>query len=183
MTWKSHIAIATAVTIPFNPSALGVAILGSTAPDWSEWVLKFFNVNVQHRGATHYLIVPLAIILFSFLFDFRSLIFWFGIGYFTHWFADSLTISGVPISPWDTSRVHFFGGKLRTGDLLEYIISFSLLVMSVTIAKPMIETVYNFGSGDEYKNSFKVFSMDYNDLNDKNIIDNQELLERRFKFF
>jgi len=44
MTWKSHIAIATAVTIPFNPSALGVAILGSTAPDWSEWILKFFGI-------------------------------------------------------------------------------------------------------------------------------------------
>ena len=52
-----------------------------------------------------------------------------------------------------------------------------------TVAKPMIETVYNFGGGDEYKNSFKVFSMNYEDLNSKNIIDNQELLERRFKFF
>ncbi len=188
MTWKSHIAIATAVTIPFNPSALGVAILGSTAPDWSEWVLKFFSINVQHRGATHYAIVPISIILFSFLFGdslakLGDLIFWFGVGYFTHWFADSLTISGVPISPWDTSRVHFFGGKLKTGDMLEYIISFSLLAMSVTIAKPMIETVYNFGTGGEYANTFKVFSMNYEDLNDKNIIDNAELLEKRFKFF
>ncbi|RLA79113.1 MAG: hypothetical protein DRG78_13625, partial [Epsilonproteobacteria bacterium] len=159
MTWKSHIAIATAVTIPFNPSALGIAILGSTAPDWSEYILKFFSINVQHRGATHYVIVPLGIILFSFIFDFRDLIFWFGVGYFTHWFADSLTISGVPLTPWDTSRIHFFGGKLRTGDLMEYIISFSLLAMSVTVAKPMIETVYNFGGGDEYQNTFKVFSM------------------------
>ena len=183
MTWKSHIAIATAVTIPFNPSALGIAILGSTAPDWSEYILKFFSINVQHRGATHYVIVPLGIILFSFIFDFRDLIFWFGVGYFTHWFADSLTISGVPLTPWDTSRIHFFGGKLRTGDLMEYIISFSLLAMSVTVAKPMIETVYNFGSGIEYQNTFKVFSMNYEDLNDKNIIDNQELLEKRFKFF
>jgi inner membrane protein len=188
VTWKSHIAIATAVTIPFNPSALGVAILGSTAPDWSEWVLKFFSVNIQHRGATHYLIIPLSIIIFSFIFGdilmkLEELIFWFGIGYFTHWFADSLTISGVPISPWDTSRVHFFGGKLKTGDMLEYIISFSLLAMSVTVAKPMIETVYSFGIGDEYKNSFKVFSMDYQDLKDKNIIDAKELLEKRFKFF
>jgi len=183
VTWKSHIAIASAVTIPFNPSALPVAIIGSTAPDWSEWILKFFGISVQHRGATHYVIVPLFFIALSFIYDFRDLIFWFGVGYFTHWFADSLTISGVPLSPWDTSRVHFFGGKLRTGDLLEYIISFSLLAMSVTIAKPMIETVYNFGTGQEYSNTFKVFSMDYEDLNDKNIIDNAELLERRFKFF
>jgi hypothetical protein len=55
--------------------------------------------------------------------------------------------------------------------------------MSVTVAKPMIETVYNFGTDDEYTNTFKVFNMNYEDLNDKNIIDNQELLERRFKFF
>ena len=148
MTWKSHMAIASACVLPFNPSLLVVANLGSTAPDWMEWVLKFFNIRVEHRGATHYLIVPIGIIIFSFIFDFRDMIFWFGIGYFTHWFADSLTISGVPLSPWDTSRVHFFGGKLKTGDLLEYIISFSLLAMSVTIAKPMIESVYNFSSGD-----------------------------------
>jgi inner membrane protein len=38
MTWKSHIAIATAVTLPFNPMAIPVAALGSTAPDWSEWI-------------------------------------------------------------------------------------------------------------------------------------------------
>ena len=47
MTWKSHIAIATAVTLPFNPMAIPVAVLGSTAPDWSEWILKFFNIRVE----------------------------------------------------------------------------------------------------------------------------------------
>ncbi len=182
MTWKSHIAIASAVTLPFNPVMLVVANLGATAPDWMEWVLKFFNIKVVHRGATHYFIVPLFIILFSFIFDFRDMIFWFGIGYFTHWFADSLTISGVPLTPWDTSRVHFFGGKLKTGDMMEYIISFSLLAMSVTIAKPIINTFYNFGT-EVGTSTFKVFSMDYQKLNDENIIDNAELLEKRFKFF
>ncbi len=161
MTWKSHIAIATAVTIPFNPSVLMASVLGSTAPDWSEWVLKFFNIKVEHRGATHYLIVPLAIIIFSFIFDFRDMVFWFGVGYFSHWFADSLTISGVPLSPWDTSRVHFFGGKLKTGDMMEYIISFSLLAMSVTVAKPMIGAIYDFSLDGTSANSFKVFSMHY----------------------
>lgn len=178
MTWKSHIAIAAAVTLPFNPSALAVAIVGSTAPDWSEWVLKFFGIRVQHRGATHYLIIPLAIILFSAFIDFKSLIFWFGIGYLTHWFADSLTISGVPLTPYDNSRIHFFGGKLRTGEMMEYIIAFSLLAMSVTVAKPILN---NFSFGGE--KAFSVFSMDYADLNKKNIMDNQEYLEKRFKFF
>ena len=182
MTWKSHTAIASAVILPFNPSLLVVANLGATAPDWLEWILKFFDIKVAHRGSTHYLIVPVGIILFSFIFDFRDMIFWFGIGYFTHWFADSLTISGVPLSPWDTSRVHFFGGKLKTGDMMEYIISFSLLAVSVTIAKPMIESVYNF-SNDNNQTKFNKFSMDYQKLNDNNVIDNKELLEMRFKFF
>jgi len=178
MTWKSHIAIATAVTLPFNPSVLPIAILGSTAPDWSEWILKFFGQTVKHRGATHYLIVPIGIIFLSLFIDFRELIFWFGIGYLTHWFADSLTIMGVPLSPWDNSRIHFFGGKLKTGDMLEYIIAFSLLAMSITIAKPLLN---NFDFFD--KKVFSVFSMDYAELNDENIIDRKEYLERRFKFF
>jgi inner membrane protein len=181
MTWKSHTAIAAACCLPFNPSALPLAILGSTAPDWSEWILKFFGINVEHRGATHYIIVPLFFILFSFIFDIKDLIFWFGIGYLSHWFADSLTISGVPLTPWDTSRIHFFGGKLRTGDLLEYVISFSLLAMSVTIAKPLAEGVGGFFGGKE--KTFSVYSMDYEELNQKGIIDNKEFLESRFKFF
>jgi inner membrane protein len=181
MTWKSHIAIATAITLPFNPSALGVSILGSTAPDWSEWVLKFFGINVQHRGATHYLIVPLIIIAFSFIYDFRDLIFWFGVGYFTHWFTDALTISGVPLSPWDNSRIHFFGGKIRTGDMIEYIIAFTLLAFSIVLAKPTIQTLTSINN--PYNHNFNVFSIDYEDLEQKNIIDRQEYLERRFKFF
>lgn len=178
MTWKSHTAIAAACVLPFNPAALPLAVLGSTAPDWSEWVLKFFGVKVQHRGATHYIIIPLAIILISAVIDYRGLIFWFGIGYLTHWFADSLTIMGVPLTPWDRNRVHFFGGKLKTGEMMEYIIAFSLLAVSVTIAKPMISHL-NFSG----PTAFSVFGMNYEDLNKKNIIDNQEYLERRFKFF
>jgi len=178
MTWKSHTAIAAACVLPFNPAALPLALLGSTAPDWSEWILKFFGVKIQHRGATHYIIVPLAIILFSAVFDYRSLIFWFGIGYLTHWFADSLTVSGVPLSPWDNNRIHFFGGKLKTGEMMEYIIAFSLLAMNVTIAKPMLNHL-DFTQSS----AFSVFGMDYEDLNEKNIIDNQEYLEKRFKFF
>jgi|GEM_PF-2153355 len=179
MTWKSHIAIATAVTLPFNPALVPAAILGSTAPDWFEWILKFFGITVKHRGATHYVIIPLAFIVFSFFFDFRNMIYWFGIGYFTHWFADSLTISGVPLTPYDNSRIHFFGGKLKTGEMLEYIISFSLLIVSITIAKPMLTSFID----PQSENSFSVFSMDYSDLNKKGIIDNAEYLEKRFKFF
>jgi len=183
MTWKSHTAIATAVVLPFNPTLLVVTNLGATAPDWIEYILKFFGITVEHRGETHYLMIPVLLIIFSFFFDYKGIIFWFGIGYFTHWFADSLTISGVPISPWDNSKVHFFGGKIRTGEMMEYIISFSLLAMSVTIAKPLIENSISYLSDDNSTKSFNAFSIDYHDLNKKHIIDNSELLENRFKFF
>ena len=176
MTWKSHTAIATAITLPFNPALLVASNLGATAPDWIEYILKFFGITVEHRGVTHYLIIPLFLIALSFIFDYKGIIYWFGIGYLSHWFADSLTISGVPISPFDHSRIHFFGGKIKTGEMLEYIISFSLLIMSITIAKPII----NFS--DNHK-TFNAFSIDYFDLNKKKIIDNKELLENRFKFF
>lgn len=180
MTWKSHVAIATAITLPFNPAALVASNLGATAPDWLEHVLKFFGVRIEHRGATHYLIVPIIIIAISFIVDYKNMLFWFGIGYLSHWFTDALTITGVPISPWDNSRIHFFGGKLRTGDMLEYIIAFSLLALSLTIAKPMLNL---FKTEEKTEVGFKVFGMDYDDLNKKNIIDNKEYLERRFKFF
>jgi uncharacterized protein YjiK len=45
-----------------------------------------------------------------------------------------------------------------------------------------VESVYNL-TGKTNKNEFNKFSMDYQKLNDKNIIDNRELLEMRFKFF
>ena len=61
---------------------------------------------------------------------------------------------------------------------MEYIIAFSLLAVSITVAKPILN---NFSFGGE--KSFSVFSMDYADLNKKNIMDNQEYLEKRFKFF
>lgn len=175
MTWKSHIAIATAVTMPFAPAAIPAAALGATAPDWTEWILKFFGLNVEHRGFTHYLYIPLLIILFSFLFDFRGLIFWFGVGYLTHWFADSLTITGVPISKNSSYRVHFFGGKIRTGDKAEYLISFGLLLISFLITKPL----NNF----ENKDNFNPYMMNYKKLNEEHIIDNKTYQLNRFKLF
>ena len=66
MTWKSHIAIATAITLPFNPMLIPAAAIGSTAPDWSEWILKFFGITVEHRGFTHYVYIP--ILHYSFFF-------------------------------------------------------------------------------------------------------------------
>ena len=177
MTWKSHIAIATATALPFNTLYVPFAILGSTAPDWSEWILKFFGITVQHRGATHYLIIPLIIIAVGIGFALPPVV-WFGIGYLTHWFADSLTISGVPLSPFDSHKIHFFNGRLRTGEPMEYFISFGLLLASLMLVKPNIDLITN---QDKYK--FNPYYINYGKLHDDKIIDNKTMLENRFKLF
>ena len=172
-------AIAATVTIPFNPALLPVSLLGSTAPDWSEWILKFFGIRVKHRGATHYLTVPLTIIIFSFLFDFKDMIFWFGVGYLTHWIADSLTISGVPLSPWDNNKIHLFGGKLKTGEMTEYLISFGMLLFALLVFNP----AQKYFKSSDNPLEFNVYYIDYTELYEKKIIDEATYKEKRFKLF
>ncbi|MDD5360436.1 MAG: hypothetical protein PHI02_09245 [Sulfurovaceae bacterium] len=66
MTWKSHIAIATACVVPFNALMLPVAVAGSVAPDLAEYVINFFTKKkIKHRGVTHYLFIPILIIAFG----------------------------------------------------------------------------------------------------------------------
>ena len=178
MTWKSHIAIATAVTLPFNPALIPATSLGATAPDWSEYILNFFGIDVEHRGFTHYLYIPILIIGLSFLFDFRNIIFWFGVGYLTHWVADALTPSGVPISQFDNHRIHFFGGKIKTGSLMEYILAFGFLFFVVSLVKPidMLKT-------KDFDNYFNAYFIDYKELYDNKIIDEKTYKEHRFDLF
>lgn len=180
MTWKSHIAIGSALCLPFNPTCLPFAIAGSTAPDWIEMILRVFGIRLGHRRQTHYLIVPIGIILFAWVvWDLNSMIFWFGVGYLSHWVADSLTITGVPISPYDKHNFTLLGGKLKTGEPLEFIIAFGFLSASLFLGKPTLESV--FYRKDE--RNFNVFYMDWSNLNKEGIIDNKEYLEHRFKFF
>ena len=179
MTWKSHIAIATACAIPFNPALVPAVALGSTAPDWSEWVLKFFGVQVQHRGMTHYLYIPVAIIILSFFLDFQNIMFWFGIGYLTHWLADALTPSGVPISQYDNHRIHFFGGKIKTGSFMEYILAFGFLLLVISLVKPL-DMLKN---QNDLNNNFNVYFNDYGKMYNQKIIDEKTYKEHRFDLF
>jgi inner membrane protein len=55
MRWVSHAAIAGSLAALVHPAAVPVAILGSTAPDWLEWVAKLLGMHVRHRVQTHYL--------------------------------------------------------------------------------------------------------------------------------
>ena len=47
-------AIAGATTAVVAPPMVPVALLGSTAPDWLEWVFKAVGRRVKHRTVTHY---------------------------------------------------------------------------------------------------------------------------------
>ena len=184
MTWLSHSTIATAIVLPINPVMLPVIVAGSTAPDWLENLFRFFGFEIEHRKETHYLSHWIILIIISFLVDFRDIIFWFAIGGFTHILEDSLTISGVPLSPWNSSRFHLFGGalqetafyKFRTGSLNEYIIAFFILGFSIFLVNPNLSIF-------KKNNEFNPYLTNYKKLHKERIIDEREYKENRFNFF
>ncbi len=151
--------------------------------------MRFFGINVAHRGETHYLVAPLGIIAIGLLLYYLPLppfvgvlVLWFGIGYLTHWFADSLTISGVPLAPGAQNKIHFFGGKFKTGDIEEYILSFGLLAFSVLVFMPNAGAINPFAKS-EHNRSFNPYYMDYSELYKRGVIDEKEYKKSRFKLF
>lgn len=172
MKWVSHIAIAAAIAAPISPSAVPVAALGATAPDWLEWVLKFAGHRVKHRTVTHYLAAWLLLAAFgAFFWDFRGWITWFAIGGASHWFCDALTIQGVPIGPWSDRRVHLFGGRIRTGSPAEFVI------VAIAVALAAVLT-WNLRAD----RSFIPFFYDWSRLYEQGIIDGSEWRTNRFRF-
>ena len=133
------------------------------------------------------LIVSLAV-------DFNNMLFWFSFGGITHVLADSLTVSGVPLSPFDRTRFHLFGGaikesgfyKFRTGSMSEYIIAFSLLAFAVLLNNP-INSLVNFGTKQslhvEQVEPFNPYIVNYRDMFQKKVIDELEYKTNRFSFF
>ena len=179
MTWKSHTAIALSFTLPFNPVAIFPATIGATAPDWLEYVLKILGFQVEHRGFTHLWIVGIFFIIISFFWDYHNFIFWFGIGYLSHLFADGMTVSGVPCLLLN-HRIHFFNSPFTTGQIGEYIFSYSLLAVSIFVFGI---GSFNFSNNFFNTNEFFVYQMNYKKLYKKGVIDEKEYLENRFKFF
>jgi inner membrane protein len=191
MTWLSHSSIATAIALPLSPAHIPVIVLGSTAPDWIEYVLNALGLNVEHRKETHYVVLWLFLICLSFFIDFNSMLFWFAIGGLSHVLEDSLTVSGVPFSPYSTHRFHLFGGALsessfyrfRTGSMVEYIIAFSILGASVFLVNPFSNFIQNYNKSEEQKSKFNAYYMDYKKLYEEGVIDEKEYKELRFKMF
>lgn len=127
MKWISHMAIAGATTAIIAPQLVPFAVLGSTAPDWSE---KF--LQKQHRQETHYVVVWIALTaFFLFVWDFKHIGLAFTYGGLSHVLLDSLTVSGVPFAPWSQNRFHLFGGRLKTGSSAEYMIAGGVVIISI----------------------------------------------------
>lgn len=135
MKWISHVAIAASICAVCNPAAVPAAILGSTAPDWFEWILNAARQRkVKHRGVTHYLAAwVLAMLAAAFLWDWRGLLFWFAAGGAVHWVCDALTVSGAPLGWWSDRKTTLLGGRVRTGSVLEYVITGAVVLICAVI--------------------------------------------------
>jgi len=174
MKWVNHIAIAGATCAIWKPELVPIAVLGSTAPDWLEWVLKAFGRRVAHRTLTHYVIYwVLGIVFGMFVWDFHYAITAFSAGGFSHVFADSLTLMGVPLGWWSDRRFNLFGGRLRTGQMGEYWVTGVIVVMCISVGV----MTRHFDGGD-----YTPFFWDYPDYYHQGLIDGAEWKENRFRW-
>jgi inner membrane protein len=174
MKWINHLAIAGATTALVSPALVPVALLGSTAPDWLEWVIRAVSGhNLKHRGVTHYVLGWIVGFAFALLlWDYHGILAAFFWGGLTHVLADSLTVSGVPFSPHSDRRFHLFGGRLRTGDAGEYGIAWGIVGVCVVLAQ------FIYTSSDWYP-----FFYNWAGLYDQGIVDGSEWKTNRFRFF
>lgn len=172
MKWFNHMLIAGATTAVVAPSLVPVAILGSTAPDWLEWVNKRLGNYIKHRTTTHIVAYWVAGMLFGWLvWDFHGIILAFAYGGFTHVFADSLTIMGVPLTPFSDRRFNLMGGRLRTGDQGEYVVAGGIACVCFFIAS-QLHTVSDFFP----------FFYNWGAMYQNGIIDGLEWKQNRLKF-
>lgn len=172
MRWVSHIAIAGAISAVFNPIAVPAAVLGSTFPDWSEWILRrVTGRKVAHRGATHWLTSWLLLALFaSLVWDYQHLLFWFAIGNVVHWFCDAVTVSGAPVGWWSDRRITLFGGRVKTGGLSEALVTCSMVALCAV-------AIY---ARRDVATGFIPFYFHYGEMYEHGIIDGAEWRAHRF---
>lgn len=171
MKWSNHIIIAASTTAIISPLHIPIAIAGATAPDWIELLYtRFTGRKVPHRGWTHYVTSWVGLLLAGlFLFPHGGLVVAFAYGGLTHVFADSLTVSGVPFSPLSDRRFHLFGGRLKTGMMGEYFVSWGIGAACLLLAV----TLHTFGG-------WYPFFYNYPSLYEQGLIDGSEWRERRF---
>jgi inner membrane protein len=175
MKWINHIAIAGAVCATFRPELTPVAILGSTAPDWLEYILNGLGIRTAHRTTTHYVSAWIAGLLFgAFLYDWHGVITWFCFGGLSHVLADALTIAGVPLGWWSTTKFHLFGGRLRTGRPGEYFVSGGVVAACV---------VFSLLTGGVVFSGYSPFFTDWRGCYEQGLCSALEWRENRMRLF
>ena len=166
MTWITHTTFA-----HFTSQLLGLspfAILGSTAPDWTE---DLFGVK-EHRGITHYITLwftLFALTLTLYLTTHHTIIYHalsFTYGALTHLFLDSLTISGVPLGAYNM-RIRITG-LIRTGKLSEWVFLACLLIVFLPL---------------QQAGSIKLGFSRYKEIYNQGIIDRREYNEGKLKLW
>lgn len=175
MKWVNHILIGGATAAVINPLFVPVAVLGATAPDWLEFVSKLLGRPVRHRTVTHILIIWFFAFVAAIFFDPIGIFSAFAWGGLTHIICDSLTVSGVPFSPYSDRRFHLFGGRLRTGDPSEYIVSFIVIIICAALITLMSSS--NSDSG------FMPFFYNWMNLYNNGVVSGLEWKINRFRFF
>lgn len=174
MKWVNHIAIAGATCAVWKPELVPLAVAGSTAPDWLEWVLKGLGRRVNHRTVTHYVAYWVAGLLFGlFVWDFHHALTAFSAGGLSHVLCDALTVQGVPLGWWSDRRFHLFGGRFRTGQMGEYWFAGSVVVVCFGVA---VMTRHWGGGG------YSPFFWDWADYYKDGLIDGHEWKENRFRW-
>lgn len=117
-----------------NVSALliaGVAIVvmfGFTFLATNPKIKKQMNFLVKHRGIMHTLFVPALMLVAGKYFAnpiLESILTGFALGYFSHLFADTLTVAGTPLL-WPLSKRNISLLPVKTGTVWEYILTFLL---------------------------------------------------------
>lgn len=134
MRWGAHIAIGAGIGAAIDPLAIPAAVLGSTAPDWLEYLSKLFGHPVKHRTVTHVCAYWIAGVVFAVAANLGPLdahVLGFALGGLSHVLGDACTVSGVPFWPWSTRRFHLFGGRLRSGQPGEMLLAAAVLACGV----------------------------------------------------
>lgn len=170
MRWINHTIIAGSISAAIDPVLVPPAILGATAPDWLEWLISPVR-KIKHRGVTHYLAVWLFALAFFWLaWDFHRLGFAFALGGLFHLLTDAMTICGIPVGWWSDRRFHLFGGKLKTGQPGEYMVS----AVVVLICAMLIWHRPDSG--------FMPYFYDWSGYYQQGLIDGKEWKDNRFRF-
>lgn len=176
MKWVNHVVIGGATAAVINPILVPVAVLGATAPDWLELVSKLLGRPVRHRTVTHILMIWALAFAAAFFFDPIGIFTAFAWGGLTHIICDSLTISGVPFSPYSDRRFHLFGGRLRTGDPGEYVVSFFVVVVCAGL-------IWIFNNSGSNSSGFIPFFYNWFGMYNDGVISGAEWRTNRFRFF